>query len=162
MDATLDEARRLLRQARFGFLATTSAAGPAVRLAEHLAVDDDLTVWVGTSPTSRKAAQLAADPVATYAVEDREQLGYVAVTGPATFDHDPERGAALWRPHLARYFPGGPTGGGFALLRLAPTRAEVMSFGRGIHPDPLGLTAATLTRTPTGWSPARPTSPPAP
>jgi general stress protein 26 len=159
MDATLDEARRLLRQARFGFLATTGEGGPSVRLTEHLAVDDDLTVWVGTSPTSRKATQLAAHPTATYAVEDREGLGYVAVTGAATFDRDPERCTALWRPHLAAYFPGGPAGGGFALLRLAPTRAEVMSFGHGIHPDPLGLTAATLVRTPTGWSPAQPTSP---
>ena len=145
-------AHRLLTQATYGFLVTERAGDvPAARLTEHLAVEDDLTIWIGTSPTSRKAAEILANPGVTYAVEDREGLGYVTAMGAGSLDTSPERRRALWRPHLERFFPGGPLGDDFVLVRIDPVRIELMSFAAGIHPDPLGLSSAALVRRQDGW-----------
>lgn len=144
------EAHRMLTQTTYGFLVTIRAGVPAARLTEHLAVDDDLTLWIGTSPASRKAAEIAANPATAYTVEDRDALGYVSAMGRASIDTSLERRRELWRPHLERFFPSGPEGDDFVLVRVATERVELMSFGAGIHPDPLGLASATLVRSDTG------------
>ena len=169
MDATLTEARRILRSSPYGFLVTTPGehpgpgTTPAVRLVEPLAVDDDLTVWVGVSPSSRKADHVRVHPDVALAVEDRPSLAYATVSGPASLEDDLDRRRTLWRPHLAPFFPGGPEGDLFALLRVAATRVELMSFTAGVHPAPYGLAAATLVRDGAAgaWAPARPTTEPA-
>lgn len=152
-DAVLAEVRRLLLQATYGFLATVRDGRPVARLCEHLAVDDDLTTWVGTSRTSRKVEEIAAHPEVLYATEDRGDLGYAAVTGRATVDASPERARALWRPHLVRFFPAGPDGpdADFILVRIDVDRAETMSFGAGLHPEPLGLRSVHLERGADRW-----------
>jgi general stress protein 26 len=138
------EARRILSLAPYGFVITTRAGVPAARLTEHLAIDDDMTVWIGTSPSSRKAAEITDDPAVVYAVESRDTLSYVSLTGRASIDDSPQRRRRLWRPHLEWFFPAGPDGGDFVLVRVAVERIELMSFSAGIHPGPYGLAPAIL------------------
>lgn len=156
MESTLIEARRLLTQATYGFLGTTRSGLPASRLCEHLAVDDDLTIWIGTSRSSRKVTEIDADPAVVYAVEDRAGLGYIATMGRAALDTTPEQCAALWRPHLLRFFPDGPNGDDFTLLRIVVHQVELMSFAAGLHPEPLGLRSVTITKEGHTWTPPDP------
>ncbi|WP_406288948.1 pyridoxamine 5'-phosphate oxidase family protein [Embleya sp. NBC_00896] len=143
--ALLEVSLRILRSHPLGFLATTGPdGGPRVRLVQHLAVEDDATVWISASPNSRKVADATARPEVSYAVEDRAAFGYATLyaraelltTGPELEVH--------WTESLRPFFPTGPTAGDFALLRLTPHRIEVVDFAARVHPDPYGLAAAVL------------------
>lgn len=135
----------ILRSHPYGFLATTGPARPSVRLVQHLRVDDDATIWIGTSPRSRKAVEIAGSPEVTYAAEDRARFAYAAVSARAEIIEDVAIRKALWEPGLEAFFPEGPGGDDFVLVRLTPDDIELMSFTDGVHPDPYGLRAATLT-----------------
>ena len=151
--ALLKIALETLRGYPFGFLSTVGSEPERVdtRLVEHLAVDDDLDVWIGTSPRSRKVVQVAECPEATYAVEDREGVGAVTVRARARVVTDEDELTARWLDDLAAFFPGGPRGGDFVLLALRPYRVELMSFANGVHPEPYGLVPAVAERDGDAW-----------
>jgi len=140
-----------LRAHPFGFLSTLGRDRVHTRLVEHLAIDDDLGVWIGTSPRSRKVAQVAGRPEVTYAVEDREGAGAVTLQARARVVTDERERAARWRDDIAPFFPGGPRGDDFVLLALRPYRIEVMSFAQGVHPEPYGLVPAVAAWDGEGW-----------
>lgn len=136
-------ARSALDSHPFGFLATLSSAGaPSLRLVQHLGVDYDLTVWIGTSPRSRKAREIGAGARVCYAVENRGSIGYLTVTGDADIVVDDELRQAKWIPGLKSFFPGGAVGDDFVLIRLRADTVELMDFALAIHPDPFGLRPA--------------------
>jgi general stress protein 26 len=133
----------LLRANPYGFLVTISDTGrPHARLVQHLAVDDDATIWIGTSPRSRKAADIAHHAEVTYAVEDRGKFAYAAVSGTASLIADEASRRRYWEKGLRAFFPGGPAGEDFVIIRISGARIELMDFADGIHPDPYGLVPA--------------------
>jgi len=150
-DDLLKIVRATLRDHTFGFLSTLGRDRVHTRLVEHLAVDDDLGVWLGTSPRSRKVAQVAARPEVTYAVEDREGVGAVTLQARTRIVIGERERTARWRDDLAPFFPGGPRGDDFVLLALRPYRVEVMSFAQGVHPEPYGLVPAVAAWDGEGW-----------
>lgn len=147
-----DTALKLLRNNPYGFLTTVHDGRPCSRLVQHLSVEDDATLWIGTSPVSRKAGQLAANPEVLYAVEDRGDLAYVVVYGAARLVDDLDERRRLWDPGAIAFFPDGPEGDDFVLIRLVPRRIELMSFADRIHPEPYGLKEAVLERRDDGWA----------
>ena len=148
----LDLAVGVLRGAGYGFLTTVDGDGrPASRLVQPLDVDGDGALRVGTSPRSRKAHHVAAQPVATYACEDRDGYGYVAVRGPVVIRRDEELRRSVWREELELFFPEGPDGDDFVVLQLDPERIEVVHFVEGVHPEPHGLVPAVLERDGGAW-----------
>lgn len=146
----LQTALRVLRSQPYGLFATAgtgealSSTAPRVRLVEHLAVRDDGEVLFGTSPRSRKVSDVVANPSATYAVEDRARYAYAAVSGEAMVVADRGLTTELWREHLRPFFPAGPTGGDFVLIRLVPEHIETMDFSVAVHPEPFGLVPAVV------------------
>jgi general stress protein 26 len=151
----LDAAVRITRSGLYGSIATTDAEGrPRVRIVQHLAVDDDATVWFGTSPRTRKARELTARPEVCYSVLHAAgpASAYAALYARAEVVTDPVELRARWVDGFAPYFPAGPDGGDLVLVRLVPYRVELLDFGAGIHPDPFGLAAAIIERGPGGWS----------
>jgi general stress protein 26 len=161
VEEALAAAQALLRRNPYGFLATPGAwpgAAPHVRLVQHLAVTDDLTVWIGTSPRSRKAADIAANPDSrvAYAVEDRAAFAYLSVSATVSVVDDERERAAKWEDGLAAFFPAGPLGDDFVLLRLDPLRLELMDFTRRLHPDPFGLVPVVVERHAGIWTAAPP------
>ncbi len=142
MLAIVDE---LLASNPYGFLVSHGSGGHT-RLVHHLGESGGSEVWIGTSPRSRKAADVRAVPGVTYAVEDRNRFAYVALYADAEVVEDAATLEARWVPDLEAFFPEGPLGGDFVLLRLAPWRIELMSFADAVHPEPYGLLPAALTR----------------
>ena len=127
----------------YGFLLSHAPGGHA-RLVHHLAGSDRTELWIGTSPASRKVADARAVAEVTYAVEDRPRFAYVALYCGVEIVDEPATLDARWVPSLATFFPDGPRGGDFVLLRLVPRRIELMSFADGVHPDPYGLAPEVL------------------
>ena len=145
----------MLRANPYGFLVTAASGGPRSRLVQHLGVDDDATIWVGTSPRSRKVADIAASPRVCYSVEDRAAFAYLTIAADAAVVEDFAQRRAKWDPGLAAFFPGGPEGDDFVLLRLSAVRIELMNFARRVHPDPYGLVPAVIERRGGTWHSAR-------
>jgi general stress protein 26 len=136
----------------YGILVTASDTGePHARLVQHLAVRDDAAVWIGTSPRSRKAADIARNPRVTYTVEDRTRFAYAALSGTASLAADAETRQAYWQEDLRAFFPGGPDGGDFVVIRVSSARVELMDFAGAVHPDPYGLVPAVAERNGHAW-----------
>ncbi|MGI5170649.1 pyridoxamine 5'-phosphate oxidase family protein [Spirillospora sp. CA-253888] len=151
----LDVALHVLRANPYGFLTTVDDGRPHTRLVQHVGVDPDGTVWIGTSPASRKAAEISRRPAVSYAVEDRAAFAYLCLQTEADLVDDMDERTGRWQDGLEAFFPDGPAGDDFVLIRLRPHRLEVMDFSRGIHPDPYGLVAAVAELRDGSWSPGR-------
>ena len=142
-------AERIISANPYGFL-VTGGAELGVRLVHHLR--GGLTeLWIGTSPVSRKVAAVRAHRDVAYAIEDRSRFAYLSLHGTASLVDEPSILEREWQPSLEAFFPAGPLGGGFTLIRIEPERLEIMSFADGVHPDPVGLVAAMSRRTAAGW-----------
>lgn len=156
MTEIISLAVEVLRNVPYGFLVTSSSP-PTVRLVQHLRIEDDGVVWIGTSPRSRKAHAVAREGVATYAVEDRSRLAYVSMAGAADVVEDPGVRTELWEEGLRAFFPEGPEGDDFVLVRVRPHVVEAMSFADGLHPDPYGLVPCMAERSNGEWRDVEPT-----
>ncbi len=147
----VDLASRYLDANPYGFLVTHgSGGGPHARLVQHLASDAD-RIWIGTSPRSRKAIDVAGSPQVAYAVEDRAAFAYVTFHGAASVVDDLGVRAQRWAEGLEAFFPGGPRGTDFVLLSVLVDRIEIMDFAEGVHPDPYGLVPAVVERAGASW-----------
>ncbi|WP_158675700.1 pyridoxamine 5'-phosphate oxidase family protein [Nocardia stercoris] len=144
-----DVARRILDANRTGFL-TTVCGGARTRMVEHKL--DDAGIWFATSPRSRKFADIRSDPAVTYAVEDRAAGAYVTLYGPATVVDDLATRREQWSERARPYFPGGPEGDDFVLIRLVPDRIELWSLADSVLPEPRGLVPAVLVRSGDDWA----------
>lgn len=149
------QARGALESHPYGFLVTVNADGDSsVRLVQHLLDGDELVIWVGTSPRSRKVAEVRRTGHASYAVEDRAAFASFVLSGPATVVQDEATRAAHWADGFDVFFPDGPLGDDYVLVRLDPDAMEVLDFAHGVHPDPYGLTSQCFRRGGEGWEPA--------
>jgi general stress protein 26 len=156
MIETLALALEILRSVPYGFLITPGSP-PTARLVQHLSVEDDGVVWIGTSPRSRKAHAVTSEGLATYVVEDRSRFAYVSLSCAADVVDDMATRKQLWDQGLVAFFPDGPEGDDFVLVRVIPRVVEVMSFADGVHPDPYGLVPATAERASGNWQEVQPT-----
>lgn len=148
----VDVALGILRSHPYGFLATRAVdGGSSVRLVQHLRVDDDATIWIGTSPRSRKVQEIEGHAQVSYSVEQRESFAYATVAGPATIVGDVETRAELWEEGLRAFFPAGPEGDDFVVVRFRSQRIEMMDFAGSIHPQPYGLVPAVIERDGSTW-----------
>ena len=115
---------------------------------------DEPVGWLGTFRTPVKEAHLAANPHTTFSYWDQRQ-DTVSFDAVATWTADPEERRHAWRLYEqgsptgvgyppARFWPDGPDGDGWQVLKLAPYRIQLL-LGRE-------LTAGIPSRI---WTPAR-------
>ncbi len=138
----------------YGFLITVAdaEATPHARLVQHVTVGADLSIWIGTSPSSRKAAEVERSGRASYAVEDRASFAAVVLSGAASVEGDRSVREAHWVSGFEPFFPSGPGGNDFVLIHLTPDKLELIDFAHGVHPEPYGLVSQHFSLTPTGWT----------
>ena len=159
MTTKQEKARHLLAVARdiaaaveHCFLTTNTPSGwPRTRLMQPFPLEDDFTIWFGASPRSRKAAEIARDHRATVAFGDAHRGAYVALSGAAAVDHELDQRLKYWRPEFSRFWPSGPDGADYVLIRFKPSRIELMDLERQVAPTPFGLKPAVLVLTGDGW-----------
>ena len=123
---TKDEAIDLIKDAGFGFLATTQGKQPRVRpMMPYLTDDGDLLLAL--LPQSRTIQQIKENPLVEICYVDRKMC-YCRVSGKATVNDDPEKKEAVWNnvPMLRQYFSG-PQDPQFVLIEINTETAEVMS-----------------------------------
>ena len=79
VETTLARARALVQSVPYVILATCNGPTVSTRQVQPLSIDDDMTIWVGTSPRSRKVAEITDTARATVAVEQFDAFAFASV-----------------------------------------------------------------------------------
>jgi general stress protein 26 len=149
---TLAVAREIMDAAGFCFLVTRGSGGEAnARLMQPFPPAEDLTVWMGASPGSRKVREIERYWRVTLAYGRPQAGACVTLLGTATLVTALEMRQRYWREEFLPFWPAGPTDHNYALMRVEPSRLEVMHLERGVAPVPYGLQPAVLERQDGDW-----------
>jgi len=130
----INAAKEIMTSARYCALITLDEEGrPRVRVMDAFAPEDDLTVWFGTNPKTRKVAQIAKDPRVTLYYLDKDASGYVMIHGTAGLVNDPVEKEAHWKEEWKAFYPDYPEG--YLLVKVTPQWMEIVSYTRNITGD---------------------------
>ncbi|UCG14018.1 MAG: pyridoxamine 5'-phosphate oxidase family protein [Deltaproteobacteria bacterium] len=151
-ERVLEVANAIINGVEFGFLITRSESGEAnARIMHPFAPEQDLAIWFGTSQESRKMREIQRDNRVTLAFYDSKETAYTTLIGTALVERDVDTRRKYWREEWLAFFPEGPEGEDYVLVKFIPSRIEVMSFAHGILPKPYRLRPAVLVRSGDSW-----------
>src|SRR5882762_3716744 len=93
-DQLIAAAREVMSAARYCALITSDSSGRThARTLDPFPPDENMVVWLGTNPRSRKAAEIRRNAHVTLYYFDREGEAYVALSGIARLVNDPKEKA---------------------------------------------------------------------
>ena len=81
-------------------------------------------IWFATALASKKCRDLEGDPRCALALFDAKDGTTLSISGRGEVLRDRNLALALWDPSWTRWFPGGPSQRGLALLRVLPEHVE--------------------------------------
>jgi len=129
------EAREIMTTARYCALITVDASGRAqARTMDAFAPDDQMTVWFGTNPRSRKVAEIRRRPRVTLYYFDRENQAYVTIHGIARLVNDANEKARRFKDDWKAFYPDRDKD--YLLIEVRPVTLEVVNTKKGIVGDP--------------------------
>ena len=130
-------AKKVMQGARYCTLVTIGPGGqPQARIVDPFLPDSDLTIWIATNPLTRKVTEIRSDPRVTLLYFNPATREYVTVLGTAVLDGDPHHKAAHWKPEWAPLYKDQNRGEDYLLIRVRPSRLEVVSARQGMRNDP--------------------------
>jgi general stress protein 26 len=136
-------AREIMTTARYCALITLDSSGrPHARTLDPFPPDEDMVVWLGTNPRSRKIAEIRRNPRVTLYYFDREGQAYVTISGIARLVNDPEEKAKRWKDEWKDFYP--DRARDYLLIAVKPEWLEVVSVKKGIVGDPDTWKAPTV------------------
>jgi general stress protein 26 len=131
---------------------TLGASGTIqARLMQPFDPEADLTIWFGTSPTARKVKAIQEQPQVSLGYADVQNGAYVTLTGCASIETDQAQRQQYWRETFAAFWPAGPASADYVLIKVVPTRIELMHIAQGVAPVPFGLRPVVLIRIDGAW-----------
>ena len=133
----ISAAQEIIKEARYATLVTLGDDGrPQARIVDPFAPEADFSIWIATNPLTRKVSEVRRDSRVTLLYFNAVAGEYVTVPGTATLVADSAEKARHWKEEWAAFYKGGPLGDGYLLIRVRPTRLEVVSPRRGLVNDP--------------------------
>jgi general stress protein 26 len=130
-------ARAIMQEARYCTLVTLGPDGqPQARIVDPFVPDSDLTVWIATNALTRKVEEIRRNPRVTLLYFSATTFEYVTVIGTAVLDADSLHKAGRWKSEWAGMYKDQNRGDDYLLLRVRPSRLEVVSARRGMRSDP--------------------------
>jgi general stress protein 26 len=134
-DQLITEAREIMTTARYCALITTERSGRAqARTMDAFAPDDQMIVWFGTNPRSRKVAEIRRRPRVTLYYFDRENQAYVTLHGMARLVNDASEKARRFKDDWKTFYPDRDKD--YLLIEVRPVTLEVVNVKKGIIGDP--------------------------
>ena len=129
-------ARDVIEKAVYCTFITIGEDGqPQARIVDPTVPDAGFTIWIGTNPLTRKMSQIRRDARVTLSCFHGASSSYVTLMGRAALVADVAEKERRWKASWAPFYPNGPRSGDFALIRLTPTRLEIVSDSRGMAAD---------------------------
>ena len=104
----------------------------------------NFSIGIGTRADSQKVDELRTNSKVTLAFENAREDANLIIYGEAYVETRLEIKKRYWKKVWKMFFPDGPESKSFVVLRIEPSRMEVLNFKRNITPEPFGLKAATL------------------
>jgi general stress protein 26 len=138
-------AKEIMQTARYCTLVTIGPDGqPQARIVDPFLPDSALTVWMATSPVTRKVQDIRRDARVTLVYFNPAAFEYVTLIGTAALDTDSLHKARHWKSEWAGLYKNQNRGEDYMLLRFSPTRLEIASQMRGMFNDPKTLRPVIL------------------
>ena len=124
-------AREIMMTTRYCALITNGRRGRAnARTMDAFSPDENMTVWFGTNPLSRKVSEIRRNPRVTLYYFDRESQAYVTIQGVARLISDPKEKARHWKEDWKAFYPDRDKS--YLLIEVRPLRLEVVNTKTGI------------------------------
>ncbi len=95
--------------------------------------DENLVVWLGTNPISRKVREIRKNPRVALHYFDAASEGYVSISGIARIVTDPKEKARHWKEEWKGFYLDREKG--YVLIAIKPTKLEVVIVKKGITGD---------------------------
>jgi general stress protein 26 len=122
----MEVALEVIEASRYCALITGGTSGDSdARTVDPFPPDEDMVIWIGTNPRSRKVAQIRRNPRVTLYYFDREGQGYVTIHGTARVVNDPKSKAKWWKDDWKSFYP--DRARDYTLIAVTPRRLEVIS-----------------------------------
>jgi general stress protein 26 len=130
-------ATEVMRAARFCTLVTIDGDGqPRARVMEPFAPEAGMTVWMATNAATRKVSQIRGNPRVTLIYFDQAHNAWVTLAGNASLVTDAAEKAKRWKDSWSGFYKNKNAGEDYLLIRVKPSRLEVLDPARGMNPDP--------------------------
>lgn len=137
-------ARELMTTVRYCALITIGNDGRAhARTMDPFPAEQNLVVWLGTNPQSRKIKEIRRNPRVALYYFDPVSQGYVTISGSARIVSDAKEKARHWKDEWNAFYP--DRGKGYVLIQVTPERLEVVIEKKGITGDPKTWTPPSVT-----------------
>lgn len=152
IEQLLTVAKDAIISTSYCFLISISESGqPNARLMQPYEPDEELTIYLGTSPQSRKISEITSNPKVSLTYHSPRENAYVTMIGPAVIENDLQLRRKYWREDWRIFFPGGPDSDDYTLIKFTPQRIELMNLARNICQHPYGLRPCILLREDQNW-----------
>jgi len=134
-DELIAEAREIMTTTRYCALITIDKSGRAqARTMDAFAPDENMVVWFGTNPLSRKVAEIRRHQRVTLYYFDRENQAYVTIHGTARVVNEAAAKARHWKDVWKAFYPDRDKS--YTLIEVRPVRLEVVNTKKGLVGDP--------------------------
>lgn len=130
-DSLLKLSRSIIDSSKCRVFVTVDENGiPHAREMSPFPPEDDMVIWLGTNPNSRKVKQIEKNPNVVIFYYDSEKLGYVSIQGKAQLVNDSEMKTKYWKDVWKVYYPDRDKD--YILIKIIPVHLEIVSFGNNI------------------------------
>ncbi len=142
-DTLIAAAMNIMERTRFCVLITLDETGhPRARAMDPFMPDENMVIWMGTGPQTRKAKDIKKDPRVTLYYDHPEKAGYVVVYGTAKLVDDPELKGKWFKEEWAKFYEDREKD--YILIAVTPKRIEVLDYTKGIMGDPTTWMAPSI------------------
>jgi len=101
-----------------------------VRMMDPFPPEENLTVWFGTNPKSRKVSQIKNNDNVTVYYRDKDDSGYVMISGKAVLVNDKKSKDTYWKKTWKSFYPNKKDS--YVLIKVIPVLMEIVSPPRSI------------------------------
>jgi len=134
-DTLVAAAKAIMEETRFCVLITLDESGhPRARAMDPFMPDENMTIWMGTGPESRKVSEIRKDPRVALYYDHTMKAGYVVVYGTAELVDDPALKEKWFKEEWGRFYADRETG--YILIAVKPEKIEVLDYTKDIIGDP--------------------------
>jgi general stress protein 26 len=139
-DSLLTLARTIIDSAQCRVFITVDESGkPQAREMSPFPPEENMVIWLGTNPGSRKVEQIKNNPHVMVYYYETKGLSYVSVAGQARLVNDPEKKTRYWKKGWTQFYPDFDKD--YILIEVTPKRLEICSFKYNLIWDSTGKPA---------------------
>jgi general stress protein 26 len=126
-DSLLHASRTIIDSAKCKVLVSVDEDGkPHAREMDPFAPDENMVIWFGTNPGTRKVQQIKGNPNVAVFYYDSKSISYVSINGTAELVNDPELKKKYWKDYWDRYYADPEKD--YILIKVVPERLELISY----------------------------------